>query len=419
MHISLPIFIGWRFAKARRKSIMASFISFASSIGIALGVMVLIVGLSAMNGFEKELNHRVLGIIPSGEISAENPLINVKQALEIVREEKVVLAASPVVATQGIISQNNIFKVSLLRGIDPALEKDVLNIEEFLFPRGLDLLADPQANNIILGDKIAQKLGVKVGDKVELIISQADQNGRLQAPTGEFFTVVSLLHIGGELDGMISLMHIANARKLMHMGNDEATAISLRLSDNYKADLQVRSAARSIVKTQPDAVYVSTWMSTQYHLYHDIQMIRSILYLALVMVVCVACFNIVSSLIMSVNEKRSEIAILMSMGYTRTQVLYTFVVLGMRSGCLGTMVGTILGIGLAWQLTNVVKIIEAVLGIQVLDGNVYFIDFIPSDVHVMDVALVASVAIVLSLIASVAPAYMSTRVHPATELSGK
>lgn len=416
----LPLFIGWRFAHAKRQSIMASFISLASTIGIAVGVLVLIVGLSAMNGFEKELNHRVLGIIPSAELVGSSGVFGeVDKAVSILKQYKDINAAAPLVSTEGLISKDNTFKGVLIRGIDPKAESSVLNIEEFLSEGGLSVLQESNAPNIILGAKIAAKLKVKIGDRVELIISKLDEKGNMQAPTGKMFTLKGIMKIGGELDGLFALINIEQARSLLGLKNTEATGISVRVANNYDARQQAYEATRYLLKNFNGSFYVHSWMSSQGNLYRDIQMVRSIMYLALVMVVAVACFNIVSSLIMAVNEKRSEIAILLSMGYSRFSVMLTFIVQGSISGCLGAISGAIIGVIIAKNLTVVIKALEYTFGIQILNGDVYFIDFVPSELHLVDVLIVVCVAISLSLVASFVPSWLSARVHPAQELSGK
>jgi lipoprotein-releasing system permease protein len=416
----IPLFIGWRFAQARRQSIMASFISLASTMGIAIGVFVLIVGLSAMNGFEMELNHRVLGIIPSAQIdSSTGPFSQVEKAVGILKEHKDIKAAAPLISIEGLVSKGNVFKGVLIRGVDPKEEKTVLKIEEFLTTGGLDVLADRSVPNIILGDKIAKKLNVKIGDTVELIIAKVDSSGAMQAPTGKIFTIRGIMKIGGELDNMFALVNINQARELLGLNSTEATGISVRVADNYSAREQGYDATRYLLNKFNGSFYVHSWMSSQGNLYRDIQMIRSIMYLALVMVVAVACFNIVSNLIMAVNEKRSEIAILLSMGYSRISVMLTFIVQGAISGCLGTICGAVIGIITALNLTVILKTIENIFSFQILNSDVYFIDFVPSEVHTMDVLLVVGVAVSLSLLASLIPSWVSSRVHPAQELSGK
>lgn len=416
----IPLFIGWRFAQARRQSIMASFISLASTMGIAIGVFVLIVGLSAMNGFEMELNHRVLGIIPSAQIdSSTGPFSQVEKAVGILKEHKDIKAAAPLISIEGLVSKGNVFKGVLIRGVDPKEEKTVLKIEEFLTTGGLDVLADRSVPNIILGDKIAKKLNVKIGDTVELIIAKVDSSGAMQAPTGKIFTIRGIMKIGGELDNMFALVNINQARELLGLNSTEATGISVRVADNYSAREQGYDATRYLLNKFNGSFYVHSWMSSQGNLYRDIQMIRSIMYLALVMVVAVACFNIVSNLIMAVNEKRSEIAILLSMGYSRISVMLTFIVQGAISGCLGTICGAVIGIITALNLTVILKTIENIFSFQILNSDVYFIDFVPSEVHTMDVLLVVGVAVSLSLLASLIPSWVSSRVRPAQELSGK
>lgn len=434
MKLLLPLLIGLRFSRARKQSSMSRFISFASVMGVAIGVAVLIIGLSAMNGFEKELNHRVLGLTPSAEIiSSVGPVNESSVALKILDEYPKVIAVAPNIILNGLISNDTVFKPIQVRAIDPAKERQVLGIEEFIQNNGsLDLLSDVTntsnntndtnnnvPNGIIVGDLTAKKLGVSIGDSVEFIIAKQSENGAISAPVGTMFTVKGIFKIGGQLDGLIAFIHIDTARNILGWGKDSASQFSVKVENIFEAHQNSYEAARYLVNLYPGSYYVQSWMMKNGHLYRDIQMVRSILYLALVLIVAVACFNIISSLIMAVNDKRSEVAILMSMGYRASSVMYTFIVNGIMSGCTGAFLGTVVGLLLAYNLTDVITFLQNIFGFQLLKQEVYFINFIPSVVHLTDVALVVGVALVLTLIATLIPSYMSTRINPARELSGK
>ena len=414
----LELFVGFRFARAKRKGIMSGFISMASFVGIALGVMVLIVGLSAMNGFERELNNRILGVVPSAELIPTVGVVkNTSIAVDLLNKENGIKGASPLVLIDAIISFNNKYKALQVRGVDPNFEEKVSGISKFLSKDSIQNLANDET--IVIGKSIAKKLNINLGDSVDLILSKTKKEGTSSNPVSTKLKVVGFVEIGGELDNFIALVNINEARKILELSDDEATHISVRVMDNYLAREQTYAALTNVLKKYNGSFYVKTWMVKHGFLYRDIQLVRSIMYLSLIMVVAVACFNIISSLFMDVNEKRSEIAILLSMGYSRLRVLLTFIVQGSISGTFGAIFGVGLGIITSLNLTQIIKAIEHTFNIQVLNGDVYFIDFVPSEIHYEDVFLVAVLALILSVLASVIPSYISSRINPAIELSGK
>jgi lipoprotein-releasing system permease protein len=419
MFAPLELFIGLRFAKSRRKGIMAAFISLASFLGIALGVMVLIIGLSAMNGFERELNNRVLSVIPSAEINATYANIyNASEATSILSKQENVLGASAVINIKALVSKDNVYRAIQIKGIEPNLEETVTPISKFVTAKSLSSLKD--GNNIILGKKNAERLHANIGDEIDVYLSDVDKNtGKTSIPKGIKFKVVGFLEISGELDKLLAYIHIDKAREILNYEKDEATNIAFKVTDNYRARELAYDAVKGMLKEYKGSFFVKPWTYSFGYLYQDIQMIRTIMYLALIMVVGVACFNIVSSLIMDVNEKRSEIAILLSMGYSRSRILLTFIVQGSVSGTFGVIAGTIIGTLLSVNLTSVIQVIERICNVKLLNGDVYFIDFVPSEVCFSDVFLVAGIALILSVLASVIPSYISSKINPARELSSK
>ncbi len=419
----LPLFIGLRFAKSLQRSVMARFITLASTIGITLGVMVLIVGLSAMNGFERELLYRVLGVIPSAEITSDEGVIpGVSKKISTLTTHESVVAAAPEINVNGLLSHAGIYKAVQVRSIDPTLEQKVLNLKPFVVKGSLDDLnsnVDNTLPKIVIGEQVAKHIKADIGDSIELLMTRPSKEGGISVPLATEYQISGIIKIGGQLDSLIAFAGIENTRKLLEMKEDTATVISFKTRDIFKAREQSYSAVRYLVSKIPESLYVQSWVSKQGKLYNDIQMIRSILYLALVLVVAVACFNIISSMIMSVNEKRSEIAILMSMGYRKSQLIATFVVHGGVSGLVGSVFGIILGILTSLYLTEIISFIETLFGFHLLNQDVYFIDFVPSELHWFDVFIVGFVAVLLSLLAATIPAWFASRIKPAIELSGK
>ncbi|MGN1394056.1 MAG: lipoprotein-releasing ABC transporter permease subunit [Succinivibrionaceae bacterium] len=420
----LPLKIGFRFSKARKSSSLAKFISLASTMGIAIGVAVLIIGLSAMNGFERELDHRVLGITPGAEIiSSTGAIKDSSKVINLLQQVAKIKAASPNIIINGLIHKDNVYKPIQVRGIEPSLESKVLGINEFIQDsKNLEVLNDENPDNlpgIIIGDLIAKHLHVKIGDNIEFINAESSDNGSLKATLGTIFKVKAIFKIGGQLDGLISFIHINSSQKILDLPRDSATQFSVKLYDIFNAQEDSREATRYVLDHYMGGFYVQSWMLKYGNLYRDIQMIRTILYLALVLIVAVACFNIISSLVMAINDKRSEIAILMSLGYKRGSVLLTFITSGIISGIIGALIGAIIGSLSATYLTEIVNCIQNIFGIQILKQEVYFINFIPSEVHILDILLVVGVAFILTIVATIIPSYMSTKINPAKELSGK
>ena len=421
----LPLLVGLRFAKARRQRMMAKFISLSSIFGIALGCIVLIVGLSAMNGFEKELNHRILGVVPSARIF--NPQGYVHDASEVVatlKTDKYIVGVTPNVLINGLLSNGVKFKASQIRGVDVNSEKNVVAVDEFISHEdGLKVLSYKEDGSggypIILGNQIMKKLSVQVGDNVELMIANFDTSGKISSPISTKFKVVASFKIGGELDAAISFIDINDARKILNIPDNTVTDISLRVVDNFNAYAQAYHAAAIVASRFDQNFYLSSWEREHGHIYNDIQLVRTILYLALFLIISVASFNIISCLIMAINDKRSEIAILMSLGYNKRAVMQTFIVQGMLMGCVGVVIGSVVGVVCAIYLTQIVEFLQMVLGFKILNEEVYYISFIPSEFKYMDLLLVVSVTIVITFMSTIVPAFFATRIKPARELAGK
>ena len=369
----LPLFLGLRYSRSRRRNGFIAFISASSLIGIALGVMALILGLSAMNGFERELKDRVLSVVPQGELDAvERPLPDWPRLRDYLLAQPGVEAAAPVIRLNEL---------------------------------------QPGERGVILGKTIADKLGVKVGDTLGLLLPQGGDQTGIKNPRREALTVVGLLEIGGQLDGLLGFMHLADAQAITGMGSD-VEGFSLRVSDVLKAQSITVAAAQQF----PHHVYIRSWMNSQGYLYQDIQMVRTVMYVVMLMVVAVACFNIVSTLVMAVNEKRSEIAILKTMGASPGQIRLTFVIQGMVNGVAGALIGALLGGLLSSKLTQILSVVEKLIGHRFLNPDIYFIDFLPTELHMQDLLIVTGAAILMSLVATLYPAWRASGLVPSREL---
>ncbi|PTS81278.1 lipoprotein-releasing system transmembrane subunit LolE [Aeromonas sp. HMWF036] len=407
----LPLFLGLRYSRSRRRNGFIAFISASSLIGIALGVMALILGLSAMNGFERELKDRVLSVVPQGELDAvERPLPDWPRLRDYLLAQPGVEAAAPVIRLNGLLEHGSALKGVQLRAVLPDLEANLSDAGKYMTGRGLREL-QPGERGVILGKTIADKLGVKVGDSVALLLPQGGDQAGIKNPRREALTVVGLLEIGGQLDGLLGFMHLADAQAITGMGSG-VEGFSLRVSDVLKAQSITVAAAQQF----PHHVYIRSWMNSQGYLYQDIQMVRTVMYVVMLMVVAVACFNIVSTLVMAVNEKRSEIAILKTMGASPGQIRLTFVIQGMVNGVAGALLGALLGGLLSSKLTQILSVVEKLIGHRFLNPDIYFIDFLPTELHIQDLLIVTGAAILMSLVATLYPAWRASGLVPSREL---
>ena len=400
----LAFTLGLRFYRSKRYGALARFMSFASITGIAVGVFALIVGLSAMNGFEYELKNRVLSVIPAAEITSNNPyFVNEKECIDSLLSSSDILAVAPVVRTEAVLNNGGNFAPIALLGVDPKKEAKVIDIERFLSVK-LDALNTDSENEygVILGEECARRLNLLTGDSVKVILSNAlkDNNGNpLSRPADAVLKVVGTLKIGGELDASFALISIDSAKSILDIKGPNSFHIKV------KDMLNVRDEVLKAAVNFPQSAQLQTWMTTQGKLYHDIQMIRSIM-------------NLVMLLVMAVSEKSREIAVLLTAGATRGLIIRTFTVMGVISGACGTFIGVIVGCILSLTLTPVLSFIESIFNIKLLNPKIYFIDFIPSQLLISDVIMVACCALCMSFIASLYPAVKASKIKPAQELCG-
>ncbi|QQX81945.1 lipoprotein-releasing ABC transporter permease subunit LolE [Shewanella sp. KX20019] len=413
----LAMRIGWRFYLARQSNRFINFISFASTAGIALGVAVLIIALSAMNGFEKELEERLLGVVSHGELVGVNEPIHDWQAI-VADADKVtgIVAAAPFVRMQGLVQKSGGFQGLTVLGINAAQEEKVSNISHFMSEQSWQSLQDESQNNIVLGKGLAKSLGVEVGQSISLYMpnNSKQSKNKIAAAKSHRFVVSGTFELGGELDTTTAYVPMGYAAKLLKL-EQGVSGVRIKVENVFEAPMLIRDLGFS----QKQYVYISDWTRTQGHLYQDIQLVRMVMYLVLALVIAVACFNIVSTLVMAVRDKQSEIAILLTMGMKKTAVMLIFIVQGALNGILGCVIGSILGVSIALNLSDIAKGIESIFGVQLLSADVYFIDFLPSQLVANDVIMVVSLAFVMSLIATLYPAWKASQTPPATALAGR
>lgn len=411
---SLSLLIGLRFSRGRRRSGMVSLISVISTVGIALGVAVLIVGLSAMNGFERELNNRILAVVPHGEIEAVNPPWNHWQnVLPKVEAVKGIEAAAPYINFTGLVESGSNLRAIQVKGVDPQQESKLSALPRFVQANAwANFKAGEQ--QIILGKGVADALKVKAGDWVSIMIPNSNPEHKLLQPKRVRLHVIGILQLSGQLDHSFAMIPMQDAQQYLDMG-ESITGIAIKVNDVFNANKLVRDAG----EVTNNYVYIKSWIGTYGYMYRDIQMIRAIMYLAMVLVIGVACFNIVSTLVMAVKDKSSDIAVLRTLGAKDGLIRAIFVWYGLLAGLLGSLCGVVIGVFASLYLTDIIKEIEKIIGHQFLSGDIYFIDFLPSELHWLDVVYVLVTALLLSLLASWYPARRASRIDPARVLSGQ
>ena len=405
---------------------MSGFISIASIVGITIGVAALIIGLSAMNGFEKEVSHRVLGVMPVVEVrSMSGYFDDADKVAEKIQDRQGITAASPGMVINAMLNHDNRYRSARITAVNAADYRQVVSVDEFMVNPNVtlaDLKPDEdgvEGPKIVLGFDLARKLEVAEGDSVELIVTKNNSNGTMSAPLGINCRVVGVFRIGGQLDSVIAYVDLSTIRSLLGMEKNQSSSIFVKTDSFFNSINEARTAVMELVNSVSTPMGLQSWMDQAAPLYRDIQMIRTVMCLALLLVIVVSCFNIVSSLIMSVNEKRSEVAILISMGYSRFQVMQTFVVQGLFSGIYGTVFGVLFGLVIAINLTEVINFIQNVFGIRILKSETYFMDYVPTSVNYWEVLAIASVCILIALLSAVLPGIKAAYINPAAELSGK
>jgi lipoprotein-releasing system permease protein len=411
---SLSLFIGIRFSRAKKRNKLVSFISLSSTIGIAFGVAVIIIGLSAMNGFEYELKQRVLSVIPHGEFEGvRSPISNWSSVQKQIETDSRVIATAPYVSITALAEKGLQLKALSVRGVDVGYESKVSNLVQFITPGAWSHFR-PGEQQVILGQGIAQTLGVKIGDSLTLMIPVKGSEDNTQMPKRVRVTVSGLLVLNGQLDHSLALVPMADAQTYADLG-DAISGIAIKTNDVLNASNIVKEIGSKL----DVFVYLHSWQNKFGYLYRDIQMVRTILYLVMILVIGVACFNIVSTLMMAVKDRSSEIAILRTMGATDGLIKRIFIWQGVFSGVLGSIVGGVLGSVIAYKLTPIMHVVESLLGHKFLSGDIYFVDFLPSQVNVFDVVLVAVTSVMLSLLATWYPAARASRLEPAAVLRAK
>ncbi len=408
----LSLFIGLRYTRAKRRTGFISFITLTSVLGIALGVAALITVLSVMNGFEAELRDRILGMTSHASITGIDGELRDWQTLEApLQQESRVLGWAPYVEGQAMINSERHVSGTLLRGILPDYEPRVSEVATRLVAGHLTDLRAGEFG-IILGMELAEHLGVIVGDKVTVITPQVTPTPAGILPRLKRFTVVGIFHVGMfEYDRNLALINLEDARRLYTMA-EGISGLRLKVDDVFYA----RQIAREIGPRLPGHYMITDWTQAHSNFFKAIQTEKRVMFIILLLIVAVAAFNIVSTLVMVVTDKRSDIAILRTQGMPPSTVMAIFVVLGTIIGLFGTLIGGIGGVILALNVETVVPAIERLFGVQFLSADVYYISELPSKLIWSDVYRITAVAFLLSVLATLYPAWQASRIKPAEEL---
>lgn len=412
---STALYIGSRYASLRSRNLLVGFISLLSVLGLALGVAVLITVLSVMNGFDRELQQRILALVPHITVtSARNesllsesewePMVATMRAMEGVR------AIAPWMQLQGMLLANGTSKGILLNGVDPVQEEQVSIISRFMTSGRLDALL-PGEFGIIIGSGLAELLGVEPGDRVTLVSTVVPIT-----PMGEFmrqrgFTVQGIFAVGSSLDNNLALVHLADAQLLYRL-NNRIQGYRIQTNDLFETYAITEALRLSL----PDAFSFTDWTYNYGNIYENIRVSKTLVGLLLTLLVGVAAFNVIVSLIMVVRDKQGDIAILRTMGTPLGTIRRIFLVQGFIIGLIGTVLGVVLGIGFALIVGDLVAGLETLFGIQFLSSDIYPVNYLPTQIQAVDIALVAALALMLSLLATLYPAARAAGVRPAEVL---
>lgn len=413
MFYPLEAFVGFRYLRARRRSHFVSFISFASSLGIALGVAALIVVLSVMNGFEGELRGRLLSMTSHATVSSNGGrLLSWRGLAERALDSHGVEGAAPFVALDSMLSRGRDLSAARLRGILPAQEQTVSSVGEHML---LGSLADlqPGSRNIILGRVLALVLGARVGDAVTVLVPQGDPRTGAVTPRMARFVVSGIFEVGlQDHDGTLALVSLQDAQSLAGLG-EAVSGVRLRYRDIFQAPGLVRQWVQSL--GEPDLAS-SDWSIENASYFRAIGIEKTMMSFILLLIVAVAAFNIVSSLVMLVGEKKTDIAILRTLGLSPASVVRTFMIQGSVLGWAGVAMGVVLGVTLTSNLDSVVPALESLFGFEIFPASVYYITELPTDMRSADVLWISVLALALTLLATVYPARRAAAVQPAEAL---
>lgn len=406
---NIPLYIGLRYTRAKRRNQFISFISAFSLIGMALGVMALIIVLSVMNGFDREMKERILNVVPHGFIDQEPAVKDWHVLAAKVDAQPGVVASAPYIQSSAMVTYAGGVEVIELHGIDPVTETKVSVVDQHMIVGEIARL-QPGEYGIVMGRILASRLMLAPGDKIRITSPEINIT-----PMGVFtrsrnFTLVGVFEVGAQVDSTLALIHLTDAQKFLRQPGVQG--LHVKTEDLYSAGVIMNQVRANL----GDEFRVRDWSQTQGSLFQAVKMEKIVVGSLLMIIIAVAAFNIVSSLVLMVADKRSDIAVLRTLGLNARQVMAIFIVQGSAVGFIGTFIGAVLGCLIAFSLTSIMSVLESLIGLQVFDPEVYFITQLPSVLLWQDVAVICSIALGLSFLATLYPAYRASCIEPAEAL---
>ncbi|MFJ1269800.1 lipoprotein-releasing ABC transporter permease subunit [Legionella lytica] len=400
----LALFMGLRYTRSRKKNHFVSFISLSSMLGIGIGVMVLVTVLSVMNGFDEQIHNRFFGMAPEITVTGPNErLSNWPAVEEKIRTIPEIKAVAPYVGGQGLLVHDGQVLPIVLTGIVPSVEEKITHLKDKLLGGSV---ANLNHFGIILGKNIADTMGAMIGDKVTVMIPQATVNPTGMIPRFKRFTVVGVFSAGSgfNFDTRLAFINMEDAQKLFQMG-DAVTGLKMKINNVYQApELSMR-----LSHLLGDEYQAGNWTEQYGAFFEAVKMEKTMMFMILLLIIAVAAFNLVSSLVMVVNDKQAEIAILRTIGATPSTILWTFIVQGMMVGIVGTALGLMAGLLLADNATTIVNHLQNLLHVKVLSSSIYFVDYLPSKILFSDIWKVCVMALLMSFLATIYPAWRASK----------
>lgn len=405
-----PIFIGLRYTHAKRRHQFISFVSGFSLIGMALGTLALIVVLSVMNGFDREIKERILRVVPHAYLNQTPVMQDWKLIQGQISEVENIKSAAPYIS--GFVMLSSDFNVQgvELQGVLPTEEVNVSTINEYMLNTSLFALK-PNQFSIILGSQVARQLNVGVDDTIIMTLPTVSITPAGLFPRSKRFSVAGIFEVGAQVDQSLALIHLSDAQRLFRYGSS-VQGLRIKTDDIYQAAAAVRPLPAKLGMN----FEVKDWSQTQGGLFQAIQLEKRMVMLLLMIIIAVAALNIVTSLVLMVSDKRSDIAVLRTLGMTTRQIMAVFVIQGSAVGFIGIVIGSLVGCLLAINITVVADWLQTLVGLYLFDPSIYFISQIPSELALKDVVIVCSVGFILSILATLYPAFRATQVEPAEVL---
>ena len=406
---NIPFYIGLRYTRAKRRNQFISFVSAFSLLGMALGVMALIIVLSVMNGFDREMKQCILSVIPHGFIDQQPQMQDWQAVARQVEQHPEVVATAPYIGGFALISYDRGVESIQLQGILPEAENRVSVLEQHMIV-GSSTDLRPGEFGIVMGRLLARSLGIAPGDKVNLTLSDINITPAGVFPRTRPFTLVGVFEVGAQVDQTLAMIHIDDAKRLFRYQGVQG--LHVKVTDIYRAGPVMGELAGDF----GESYTVKDWSQTQGSLFQAVKMEKIVIAALLCIIIAVAAFNIVSSLVLMVADKRSDIAVLRTLGLNARQVMAIFVVQGSAVGVAGTLIGALIGCVVAQTLNRIMNFFEALFGWQIFNPEVFFITQLPSVLMWQDVAFICGLALTLSVVATLYPAYRAAKIEPAEAL---